>query len=41
MRTTSKPFKVAEAVFILWKPRVGRITRLRYPVIRLDVVEVL
>jgi hypothetical protein len=25
---TSKPFRVAEAVLILWKPRVGRITRL-------------
>jgi hypothetical protein len=31
MRMTSKPLMVAEAVFILWKPRVGRITRLRAP----------
>ena len=31
MRMTSKPFRVAEAVFILWKPRVGRITRLSAP----------
>ena len=37
---TSNPFRIAEAVFILWKPRVGRITRLS-TVIRLnDIVQV-
>ena len=31
IRITSKPFRVAAAVLILWKPRVGRITRLSAP----------
>ena len=31
MRIPSKPLIVADAVFIVWKPRVGRMTRLSAP----------
>jgi hypothetical protein len=40
MRMISNPFSVAPAVFMLWKPRVGRITRERAMIRLKDVIHI-
>jgi hypothetical protein len=40
MRITSKPYRVEGAVFILWKPRVSRITRLSASDLQIDLAGV-